>query len=194
MKKYAIAVPNIITSLRIIGAIAIIFLEPLSLPFFIVYSVCGLTDLLDGFIARKFNLSSKFGAVLDSVSDIIFLGIMAFKMLPILIDNLTIANWLMIAIPFVFHFASYLTCAFKYKKFSALHTYLNKLTSCSIFLFPFTFINNIPLVYTIYLYVFGSITIIGGLEVLLIHILSTRYDLRNKTILFLKKNEQEVLE
>ena len=44
-------------------------------PLYSAYTVSGLfviaafTDFLDGFIARKFNLKSKFGAFLDPVTD-----------------------------------------------------------------------------------------------------------------------------
>ncbi|MBQ5555857.1 MAG: CDP-alcohol phosphatidyltransferase family protein, partial [Erysipelotrichaceae bacterium] len=44
---------NIITFTRILGTLCLIFLTPLTLPFFVVYIWCGLSDVLDGFVARK---------------------------------------------------------------------------------------------------------------------------------------------
>ena len=35
----------------------------------LIYIISCLTDFLDGFIARKFNLTSPFGAFLDPVAD-----------------------------------------------------------------------------------------------------------------------------
>lgn len=66
--------PNIITSVRLFSALAIIvlslsqtvFLPTWFLPLFIAAAV---SDMLDGFIARKFNWCTEFGATLDSVSD-----------------------------------------------------------------------------------------------------------------------------
>ena len=36
---------------------------------FTVFVVSALTDMLDGFIARRFHLSSEFGSFLDPVAD-----------------------------------------------------------------------------------------------------------------------------
>ena len=37
----------------------------------ILYSLCGLSDILDGYVARKMNLQSTRGAKLDSLADLI---------------------------------------------------------------------------------------------------------------------------
>ena len=66
--------PNILTILRIIlipGFVAMYFT---SLPGRFTYSVVillisGITDVLDGYIARKYHLESKLGAVLDPLAD-----------------------------------------------------------------------------------------------------------------------------
>ena len=194
MKKIARSIPNIITSIRIIGAISILFFEPFSLVFFIVYGVTGVTDVLDGFVARKFHLESRLGAILDSVSDIIFLGVMAFKIMPTLIDVLPLWCWIIIIIPVFFHAMAYVVCAIKFKRFSAVHTYANKVMSAAIFCFPFTFIGMIPWIYQTYIIVFGSVAIYASIEINLIHFIAKRYDLRNKTIFFVKKNEKELEE
>ena len=74
-----ISLPMLLTYIRLIGA-------PLVLPFFIVYLapynifwlncglallffLFGLTDFFDGYLARKYNLVSATGALLDHVAD-----------------------------------------------------------------------------------------------------------------------------
>ena len=52
-------IPNFITLIRIIGTSLLIFTEPFSNIFFILYFLCGVSDTLDGYIARKFKLCSK---------------------------------------------------------------------------------------------------------------------------------------
>ena len=191
------SIPNIITSIRIIGAIIILFLEPFTLPFYIVYGVAGVSDALDGFIARKFHLESKFGSILDSVSDWIFLGVMAVKIAPTLIELLAIWNWIIFAVPLGLQIIAYIICAFKFKRFSSIHTYMNKLMSASIFFYPFVFIGFIRPLYEIYGAIFGSLAILGSIELIIIHLISKEYNERNKTIFLLKKNEnshQEVIE
>ena len=74
-------IPNIITITRIIGSIYIILLKPLSTMFFIIYSLCVISDILDGYIARKSNTSTKFGECLDSFADAIFFIIILVKFL-----------------------------------------------------------------------------------------------------------------
>ena len=194
MKKIANAIPNIITSIRIIGAICIVFIEPFTLAFFLVYGLCGVTDVLDGFVARKFHLESKFGSALDSVSDLVFLGVMAFKIAPTLIELLPIWNWIIILTAVGLQAIDYVICSIKYKKFSAVHTYANKVMSAAIFLYPFSFIDFIPAIYETYVAVFGTVAIYASIEINLIHLIAKEYDERNKSIFLIKRNNSKVVE
>ena len=119
-------IANLITLIRILGAIALVFLEPFSIEFFIVYGVCGLSDTLDGIVARKLGVASRFGAALDSISDLFFYGVMAAKIFPTLKELLTPLQWVIIAVPTGLHLIAYILCMFKFNKFSAIHTYANK--------------------------------------------------------------------
>ena len=64
---------NIITVSRIIVSISIAFVIPFSSTFFLLYSYCGISDIIDGFVARKTHTESVRGALLDSIADIVFL-------------------------------------------------------------------------------------------------------------------------
>ena len=180
---------NIITSIRIIGALSLIFFKPLSLVFFIIYGICGLTDAFDGFIARKLGISSSLGAALDSISDLLFYGIMAAKIFPVLVDALTIFEWVIIAVPTGLHFIAYIICAIKFNKFSSIHTYANKVLGLFVYAFPFFLIGLVPLVYAIYLYVGGVFALYSALELNLIHLIAKEYDERNKSIFLIKRNQ-----
>ncbi len=185
-------VPNAVTLIRIAAAIAIIFLPFPSAQFFVVYGVCGLSDALDGFLARKLNASSKFGSVLDSVSDLVFYSIMGIKIFPTMLKLLNWSHWIFFIVPLAIHLIAYLLCAIRYKKFSAIHTYANKVLGLLVFLFPFALIGEIYLLYTLYIYIGGCIAIYASSETLLIHIVSKRYDDRNKSIFLLKRNEKDM--
>ena len=75
---------NIITLTRLIGTIALFFTDVMSEEFFVIYIWCGISDILDGFVARKTNTISPLGSKLDSISDISFYTMMMYKILPYL--------------------------------------------------------------------------------------------------------------
>ena len=185
---------NLITLIRIFGAISLIFLEPLSLSFFIVYGVCGFSDCIDGLVARKLGISSALGAALDSFSDLLFYGVMAAKIFPTLQRLLTPFQWIIIAVPTGLHLIAYIICMLKFGKFSAIHTYANKVLGALVYAYPFFFIGEIALLYGIYMYIGGVFALWSSIETNLIHIVAKRYDVRNKSIFLVKRNEARPLE
>jgi len=50
MKKH---IPNIITLARIVLASSLLFVSPLGVAFVVIYLLCGFSDILDGYIARR---------------------------------------------------------------------------------------------------------------------------------------------
>ena len=48
-------IANIITGSRIVFSIALLFFPPLSSAFYVLYAAAGLTDMIDGTVARKTN-------------------------------------------------------------------------------------------------------------------------------------------
>lgn len=86
-------IPNILTVLRIlIIPVIIIFLE-LDEEFYnwlalILYIIACLSDFLDGYLARKFELESSFGRFLDPIADKILIVSLIF----ILISNTIISG------------------------------------------------------------------------------------------------------
>ncbi len=68
MFKY---VPNILTMFRfvLIPFIFISIIQSNYIVAFILLTISGITDILDGFIARKFNFITNFGKLIDPLSD-----------------------------------------------------------------------------------------------------------------------------
>ena len=89
MTKY---IANILTGCRILGSILLLFFPAFSVAFYIIYFFCGLSDMVDGTIARKTNSTSKFGSQLDTIADLIFVVVSLFKLLP----AIHIPQWLWI--------------------------------------------------------------------------------------------------
>lgn len=111
-----------------------LFIEPLSSLFFVLYILCGATDILDGHIARKTKSTSAFGAIFDSIADFIFIMIILFIMIPIIDISFWIQAWL-IGISMI-KVISLLTGFIRYHSFAFLHTYMNKITGALLFIFP----------------------------------------------------------
>lgn len=74
--------PNIITSLRILGSVAMVFTSVNRADFWIIYAFCGVSDMLDGFLARRFNVESETGKKLDSIADLAMVVACAWRLVP----------------------------------------------------------------------------------------------------------------
>ena len=133
MKKQ---IANIVTGSRGILSVPLLFLPLSSVWFYTLYLFCGLTDMVDGRIARMTGAANRFGARLDTVSDFIFLLVCSVRLLPIL----QIPKWLwiwiaLIALSKIFMITLVAICK---KRFISIHSVLNKITGLSLFLLPLT--------------------------------------------------------
>ena len=197
MKKFVRIIPTLITCVRLAAAVGLFFLRPdaidkISWQYLTLYGVCGLSDALDGFLARKLHAESKFGAVIDSLSDIVFYSMMVFTLWPIITRVFQIFPHLaMAALATGIHVIAYIVCAIKFRRFSAVHTYLNKTLGLFFFFFPLSLLGEYGPTWIIYAYYFtgASVAILASTETLLIHCLAKRYDTRNKSIFLIKRNE-----
>ena len=169
MKK---SLPNYITCFRILGAIVMLFLKPFSVAFFVAYSVCGFSDLLDGFIARRTKTTSELGARLDSIADLSFYAVMFLKIFPTLLQTLPIWLWCMVGVVLLLRASAYTVAAVKYHKFSALHTIMNKISGLAVFVLPYI----IRLSFAVeYCFATAIITGTASFEELFLHITNNDY-------------------
>ena len=173
--------PNFITCLRLVGAICMLFTKALSTAFFVLYTVCGISDLIDGWLARKTGNTSEFGAKLDSIADLSFNAIMVLKTFPTLWKTLPIGIWITVGAIFAVRIVSYALVAIRNHSFSSLHTYMNKLTGFAVFTIPF----YIKFKHATLFAIIGCIVAaVATLEELIIHLLNK--DGECKTLLTLK--------
>ena len=131
MKKY---IANIITSSRAIFSLPILFIPMSSVWFYILYLFCGLTDMIDGAIAKKTGAISQFGASLDTVADFVFMSVCLIKLLPLLHIPVWLWAWIStIAVIKIFNVA---LVFFRNKKLISIHSVSNKITGLALFLLP----------------------------------------------------------
>ncbi len=127
---------NIITSLRILCSIAILFCPTFSVAFYALYITAGLSDIADGWIARKTNTVSAFGSKLDTVADVIFVVVCLIKLLPVMDIPLWLYVWIgVIALIKVINMVSGFVIQ---KQFVAVHSVMNKVTGVLLFVLPLT--------------------------------------------------------
>lgn len=127
---------NLITGLRIVFSIVLLLVPPFSKWFYIAYLLAGFSDMIDGTVARLTNSVSEFGAKLDTVADITFLGVCLFKLLRVIL----IPAWLWIfagVIAFI-KFTSIIIGFCRDKELVSEHTILNKVTGALLFCLPLT--------------------------------------------------------
>ena len=136
---------NTITFFRIAVSIALLFCPAFSPPFYVFYIAAGLSDMLDGFVARKTDTVSKFGARLDTMADFVFVVACLIKLLPILIIPAWLYGWIgMIALIKAVNIVSGFAVQ---KRFAAVHSVMNKATGVLLFLLPLA-IPVLPLKYS----------------------------------------------
>ena len=131
MKKY---IANIITGSRVAFSFPLLLIPLSSAWFYILYLLCGLTDMIDGAIARKTGAVSKFGARLDTIADFVFMFVCWVKILPPMQIPIWLWVWIIIvALIKIFN----ITLVFIYKKkLISIHSVLNKITGFALFLLP----------------------------------------------------------
>ena len=128
-------IANYITLSRIFGALCLLPLEvatqPAS-PFWFLYAFCGITDIADGYVARKLKAETKTGALLDSIADIVFVICCSIK----LITFLTVPLWLwcLVLIIVTIKFINQVFAWIVHRRFAFPHTPANKLTGLMLFI------------------------------------------------------------
>ena len=133
MKK---KIANIITLCRMIGSIGLLFCPVFSACFYGLYIFCGLTDMVDGTIARKMGAVSEFGARLDTTSDFFFVIVSFMKILPVI--RIPVWIWVWAAVIAVVKLVNLVWGFTQMKHMPSLHTIANKATGLCLFLLPLT--------------------------------------------------------
>lgn len=127
---------NIITGIRVLCSIVLLFCTALSPAFYTLYIIAGASDVLDGWVARRTNTTSELGAKLDSAADCFFVVVCLIKLLPVLAIPLWIYLWtgIIAAIKFINIISGFIL----QKQFMAVHSISNKLTGALLFAIPIT--------------------------------------------------------
>ena len=127
---------NIITGIRIICSIALLFCPALSVTFYSLYIIAGVSDMIDGTIARKTGTVSEFGSKLDAVADLIFVVVCLIKLLPML--DIKIWMYIWIGIIAMIKVINIVYGIIVQGRFVSVHSVMNKITGGLLFALPLT--------------------------------------------------------
>jgi len=130
MHKRSYYIINSITLYRLIAApilVVLIFTNNFNL-FKWLLPLSFFTDLIDGFLARRYKVSSKFGSLIDSIGDDLtiiagIIGVFVFKK-GFIQDNF----WIVITLIVLLGIQN-ISALIKYRKLSSFHTYLAKVAA-----------------------------------------------------------------
>ncbi len=127
---------NIITGIRMVLSVALLFCPAFSPAFFVLYTAAGVSDMADGAVARKTGTAGKFGSKLDTTADMVFAAACLIKLLPVLDVPVWLYIW--IAAIAAIKAANIAVGIIRYKEFISVHSIINKVTGCLLFVFPLT--------------------------------------------------------
>ena len=132
---------NSITGIRIACSIALLFFPAFSPVFFTLYIIAGVSDMIDGTVARKTGTVSEFGSKLDTVADFILVIVCLIKLLSVLDVPIWLIIWIIVIA--VIKVINLLSGYVLRKEIVVLHTVMNRVTGVLLFALPLTlsFIN-----------------------------------------------------
>ncbi len=169
--------PSIITLFRILLSISLLFVDLFSTGFVLVYLLCGLTDAMDGFIARRLKAESLLGARLDTVADIVMFAVILYIFVPHVAFSWALVSWLLAIL--LVRLVSMALVYFKYQKFAMLHTVSNKVTGFLLFFIPLAIGTGMEMPA---IYVVCAVASVSAIEELAIHVFSKTLDVDRKSV------------
>ncbi len=127
---------NIITGIRIVCSIALLFCPAFSPAFYALYITAGLSDMADGAVARRTGTVSEFGSKFDTAADFVLVAACLIKLIPVMHVPAWLLIWIIViaAIKAVNLISGYIMR----KKIVVLHTAMNKVTGILLFVLPLT--------------------------------------------------------
>ncbi len=165
--------------LRIPLSLSLFFTRPFSAPFFVLYALCGATDALDGYIARRSHTASRFGEKLDTIADAVMIACTFIVVYPELNVPEGIIIWVL-AIAAI-KMASLFTALLRHGRLGMIHTYGNKAVGAVMFVLPF---EAVLFGSSVFIYIICVLASIASIDELAINLLCEDFDANCKGLLF----------
>ena len=115
-------------------AVALPFVQYSPAVFWTLYLLCGLSDVLDGAVARSTGTVSRLGERLDTIADIIFVAMWMVLFIPAI--NVGLWLWIWTGVIALIKVVNVISGLAMKKGFVAKHTPANKATGILLFILP----------------------------------------------------------
>ncbi len=179
-------VPNILSVIRMALSLSLLLFLGDRTLFFIIYIICGITDVFDGAIARKTNTASALGARLDSAGDFLFF-IVVLDCIAIWAGKSALPLLPYVGAVVLLRFVNLGISGIRFRVFASVHTFGNKAAGILVFLSFGVYILSDAL------WAFIPVCAVAGLSAIeetAILLTSKELDLDRKSI-FIKTNNPE---
>ncbi|ADU26827.1 CDP-alcohol phosphatidyltransferase family protein [Ethanoligenens harbinense] len=165
------AIPNLLTATHMVLTVALLLPTVPSAAFAVLYLAAGLTDMLDGWLARRLLAESVFGARLDSAADFFFVVVALFRLWPVAAPGTAVLLW--VGAIAVLRLGAALAAKVRFGRFNFLHTCANKYTGLLLFCYPFSlFFTRSQIV----LYILCAAATLSAAEELLVELTVKHWD------------------
>lgn len=183
-------IPNMLTMARIasLPVLYVLFFLDYFVVFAILYCISGLTDLLDGYLARKLNQVTKSGQLLDSIADILFnlsTGFFLFYRLHELRALYRIQLIVMVLLGLVYLVVSLVRCSHLH----FMHTTLFRLAGVSVYLCFVVSFFVMPIVMT---HITIALLSIAFIESIIIYFVFGEVDADMRTFAEIYRNKRRI--
>ena len=127
---------NLITIIRIICSIVLMFFPAFLPVFYALYVTAGVSDMVDGLVARKTGTVSEFGSKLDTAADLVLVAACMIKLIPVIDVPVWLIIWIIVIA--AIKVGNLIYGLVKRKEIVVLHTVMNKVTGILLFVLPLT--------------------------------------------------------
>jgi len=136
LRRFIFNMANIITGIRIICSVALLLCSVFSPEFYTLYIIAGVSDMIDGEVARKTGTVSEFGSKFDTAADFVFVVVCLIKVVPAIQAPTWLIVWIIVIA--VIKVINLISGYIMRKEIVVLHTEMNKVTGMLLFVLPIT--------------------------------------------------------
>jgi CDP-diacylglycerol--glycerol-3-phosphate 3-phosphatidyltransferase len=174
--------PNVLSCSRIALSGILLFLIDKPVLFVIVYFLCGISDIMDGYLARVWGAETALGTKLDSLGDFIFYVVWLYVLFTFgKADHSQII--ICVTVVATIRIANLIITRVKFRQWNVMHTIGNRLAGLALFLMlPICMYTGNIVFWSVI--VTGAIATLSALEESVILLKAKSYDANRRSAFF----------